>query len=90
MGNGRAYLQRKRILTLIGVFLATLPISYIFNGFINLGLPISDALVRLGVYWVTASGIAYLLLTILTSSFFSFIVWLFLKAKDESVTKEKK
>jgi hypothetical protein len=80
-------LQRKRVLAVVGVFLATLPISYILNGLINLGLPISDALVRLGVYWGTAAGIAYLLLTILTSLLFSLIAWLFLKAKDESATK---
>jgi hypothetical protein len=80
--------QRKKILTLIGVFLVTLPISYITTAFIpQIGVGISDAFIRLGVDWVTAAGIAYLLLTILTSLFFTLIAWLFLKAKEESATK---
>jgi len=84
-------MQRKKILTLIAIFLATLPISYITTAFIpQIGVRISDVLIRLGLYWVTAAGIAYLLLTILTSLFFSFIAWLFLKAKDENATKEIK
>jgi len=71
-------LQRKKILTLIGLFFATLPISYVINAFTRFGLPISDALCHLGVYWVLAADIAYLSSTILTSFFFTFIAWLFL------------
>lgn len=77
-------LQRKRILILAVIFFATFPISYITTAFIpQFGVRISGVLIRFGVHWVTAAHIAYLLLTILTSLFFTFIAWLFLKAKEK-------
>lgn len=67
------------ILTIIGVFLATLPISYLISAFIPWGSLIAHALIGLGVYWVTAAEIAYISSTILTSVFFAFIAWLIIK-----------
>jgi len=72
------------MLILLGVFFATLPISMILNALFPWGIRISDALVRLGVYWVDAAEIAYLLATILTSLFFTLIAWLFLSVEINS------
>jgi len=78
-------LQRKKILILIGIFFATLPISYIINAYILLGsaliVPVFIILRAFSVeiYWVTGASIAYITSTILTSIFFTLIAWLLIK-----------
>jgi hypothetical protein len=82
----------RKTLILIGVFFATIPISYLINAFVPLSLGIfhifrillgsTDLLLIIhAAYWLTI---------ILTSLFFTFIAWLFLKARDESATKGTK
>lgn len=81
--NSKSYLesllQRKTILILIGIFLATLPISYIITAFVPIGIGIFDILrILFGSNFRLLMDIAAGSAIVLTSLFFTFTIWLFI------------
>jgi len=91
-GEWGADLERRKILILSGVFLATLPISYIINGlFVAITILIGDILRGLAGSQdlVLIAGVSYALATILMSLFFTTVAWLLLSVEKNSIVQTK-
>jgi len=77
-------IENQKDLIPIVVFFATLPLSLIIYAFNPLSRLITDILISTRIGVLLAAYVPALLFTILTSLFFAFISWFFVKSKKNS------